>query len=185
MLVRDWCSFWSPKIFIKKRKPTKHFRSNSLGFLICWMLLSVRELFRLFFGSLEVRWRQLSWASIAVRENQTAAFRPGLLQMIPLWFSQISSKIRKFPGHKLYLSSPLQNANFASSFCGLFESGSASVNWCLMDEITKRIAAPKFQIIEKKITKIFRLEQKRGKWPQKLVLCFFKRVEMKKLHYQK
>ncbi len=53
MLVRDWCSFWSPKIFIKKRKPTKHFRSNSLAFLICWMLLSVREIFRLFLGHLK------------------------------------------------------------------------------------------------------------------------------------
>jgi hypothetical protein len=106
--------------------------------------------FQTFFGTLEIRWRQLSWASIAVRENQTAAFRSGLLQMIPLQFSQISSKIRKFPGHKLYLSSPLQNANFAGSFCGLFESGLASVNLCRLDEITKRIAALKFLIIEKK-----------------------------------
>jgi hypothetical protein len=44
---------------------------------------SVLEIFRLLW-TLEIRWRQLSWASIAVRENQTAAFRPGLLQMIPL-----------------------------------------------------------------------------------------------------
>jgi hypothetical protein len=117
-----------------------------------------------------------------VRENQTAAFRPGLLQMIPLWFSQISSKIRKFPGHKLYLSSPLQNANFTSSFCGLFESGLASVNWCLMDEITKRIAAPKFQIIEKKNHENIQTWTEVRQMTPKTCLVFFKRVEMKKLH---
>jgi hypothetical protein len=33
------------------------------------MLLCAREIFRFFCGTLQIRWRQLFWASIAVREN--------------------------------------------------------------------------------------------------------------------
>jgi hypothetical protein len=35
---------------------------------------SVLEIFSFFFGTLQIRWRQLSWASIVVRENYFLKF---------------------------------------------------------------------------------------------------------------
>jgi hypothetical protein len=53
----------------EQSKPTKHFQSNSLGFLIGLNASVSARNFEIFFWTLQIRWRQLSWASIAVREN--------------------------------------------------------------------------------------------------------------------
>jgi hypothetical protein len=57
------------ELFLKQSKPTKHFQSNSLGFLIGLNASVCARNFTIFCGTLQIRWRQLSWASIAVREN--------------------------------------------------------------------------------------------------------------------
>ncbi len=105
--------------------------------------------------------------------------------MIPLWFSQISSKIRKFQGPQIVSLISTSECDFASSFFGLFESGSASVNWCRMDEITKRIAAPKFQIIEKNPhEKILTWPEARQMTP-KVLLLFFRTNREKEIAWPK